>query len=110
MQHAERMGELEDVAERLEVAVAAAALASLMCGAPLTGPKLTTFSPTCRWRSALRACSTKLAGAWPDCASTSSRPRRTELRLIVDECAGAPVNLARRRAADLESRPPASMR
>jgi len=62
-------------------------LLSRMFGAPVTGPKLTTLPPTARWRSGLRAWSTKRSGAVFSCAATSSRPRRT---ICVDSSTSAP--------------------
>ncbi len=79
--------------------------ASLTLGAPLTGPKLTTRPPTCRWRSGLRACSTKDSGACASCASTRSRPIRTS---CVSSSTIAPARRKMSRAAGLRISSPAS--
>ena len=75
-----------------------------MFGAPVTGPKLTTLPPTCRWRCGVARVQHEALGRMRELRFDELAPEPHHLRGLVHQRAGAAVHLARRDAADLEAR------
>ncbi len=103
VQHAEGVGELEDVAERLEVAVAPAALAVADVRRAVDRAEIDDVAADVQVARGVTGVQHEVLGSGLELRLDELAPEAHDLRALVDQCAGAREHVARRGAADLEA-------